>query len=60
MYVWIPAEHTACVHLLLLGCADRDEQIGYGYSFFLLNDKQMSNKVGVEHQTEYFERLIII
>ena len=37
-----------------------DEQIAHGYPWFLLNDKQMSNKVGVEHQTDSFERLIII
>ena len=27
-----------------------DEQTSNGYPFFLLNDEQMSNKVGVEHQ----------
>ena len=27
-----------------------DEQMSIGYPFSLLNDEQMSNKVGVEHQ----------
>ena len=33
-----------------LGCANRDEQMSKGWPFSLLNDEQMSNKVGVEHQ----------
>ena len=28
----------------------RDEQMSNGWPFSLLNDEQMSNKVGVEHQ----------
>ena len=33
-----------------VGCADRDEQMSKGWPFSLLNDEQMSNWVGVEHQ----------
>ncbi len=33
-----------------------DEQMSNGYPFSLLNDEQMSNKVGVEHQPEQFAR----
>ena len=29
-----------------------DEQMSNGWPFSLLNDEQMSNKVGVEHQPE--------
>ena len=31
----------------------RDEQMSNGWPFSLLNDEQMSNKVGVEHQPVY-------
>ena len=34
-----------------------DEQIAHGYPWFLLNDKQMSNKVGVEHQNRFFRKV---
>ena len=37
----------------LLGCADRDEQMSNGWSYPLLNDEQMSNKVRVEHQPAF-------
>ena len=30
-----------------------DEQMSNGYPFSLLNDEQMSNKVGVKHQPDY-------
>ena len=33
-----------------LGCAYRDEQMRKIWPFSLLNDEQMSNKVGVKHQ----------
>ena len=31
-----------------------DEQMSTGWPFSLLNDEQMSNKVGVEHQPENY------
>ena len=33
-----------------LGCANGDEQMRKRWPFSLLNDEQMGNKVGVEHQ----------
>ena len=33
----------------------RDQQMGHGGSFSPLNDEQMSNEVGVEHQPDMSE-----
>ena len=41
------------VHIYL-GCADRDEQMSNGYPSSLVNDEQMSNKVGVKHQPDMY------
>ncbi len=35
---------------VLIWAALSEEQMSIGYPFSLLNDEQMSNKVGVEHQ----------
>ena len=35
---------------MIIWAALSDEQMSNGYPFSLLNDEQMSNKVGVEHQ----------
>lgn len=38
---------------IFLDCVDRDEQMSNGYPFFLLSNKPMSNKVGVQHQPDF-------
>ena len=36
-----------------------DEKMSNGYPFSLLNDEQMSNKVGVEHQPDNINMHVI-
>ena len=40
------------VRIRILAGANRDEQMSKGWLFFLLNDEQMSNWLGVEHQPD--------
>ena len=47
---WLTVNLCCFIVFLFIWAVLSDEQMSNGYPFSLVNDEQMSNKVGVEHQ----------